>query len=91
MTNLIELTKEVRILKLLEQKRELKAKRKRLDEYDDLVDVNAALVTILKELLQSTNALLNGIDRDDIADRMFIATATVVRARKILALVDGEE
>ena len=48
MTNLTELTKEVRILELLEQKRQLKAKCARLDEYDDLVDVNAALVEALK-------------------------------------------
>ena len=35
---------EIRILELLEQNRQLKAKCKRLDEYDALVNVNAMLV-----------------------------------------------
>ena len=41
---------EIRILELLEQNRQLTAKCKRLDEYDDLVDVNSALVEALKAI-----------------------------------------
>ena len=53
MINLTELTvlndlQEIRILELLEQNRQLKAKCKRLDEYDDLVDVNSAFVEALE-------------------------------------------
>lgn len=62
-----------------------------LKAVDRLEKENTALVRILEELLQSTNELLDGTNADDIADRMFLATATVVRARKILTLAKANK
>ena len=49
--------KDIRIMELLEQKRQLEARCKRLDEYDSVVDENAQL----RAALESSNRILEGL------------------------------
>ena len=52
---------------------------------------NAALVEALKELLESTNDVLDATSLVDPAERMFRVTASVVNARQALVQVAGKE
>ena len=87
MTNLTELTvlndlQEIRILELHEQNRQLKAKCERLDEYDDLVDVNATLVEALEDALKFIHPLSSFMGKESVTEK---------KVKAALALAEGDK
>ncbi|MHA2266005.1 MAG: hypothetical protein ACXAEN_26730 [Candidatus Thorarchaeota archaeon] len=60
------------------------------DELAPIDDKIKLLLGTLKELIESTNAVLDGTSTSDLAERMFRVTTAVVNARQALAAMQQE-
>ena len=78
---------EMRILELLEQNRQLKAKCKRLDEYDDLVDTNNLLLESLQALGVKPDGYCFCLNQEQIYAGH---TGECIMAQRAIAKAEGE-
>ena len=73
------MNKDTRISKLLEQNRQLKAKCKRLDKYDEVVDENSILLDALNDMVKELENVYMNCE----------GSLAYHKANKVIAKVNG--